>query len=102
MAIGIAAACQHAPRARYAATIEKIEDEDGAHYTPGRGRTPLTRVQFRSASYGVFSILVPGIYSETDYGGIGDSVTFEGPARFPMEGALWFEQLRGYAVSARK
>lgn len=92
-----------ASRSSWTATIIKIEEEPGQHFSLYAGAQPLYCIYLRPTSSSSeqknsLRILVLGRYLTETYGGIGDLVELSYPGPPPIDQKLWFEQLAAYTV----
>ena len=88
-------------RVRIWLAIERIDDASGEHYLPPRGRIPQSKLRCRATTGKVFSLLVPGVYAESAYGAVGDTVAFFGRPGLLSDDLVHFDELRQYAVMDR-
>lgn len=106
LSLALLAGCGHevSSPTQYYAVIERIEDVPGQHYTPERGKEPLScihlylcdaRGEHRMSRLGVF---VFGLYRPAEFGEAGDWVAFQIADNLPLRDELWIEQLTGYRV----
>jgi hypothetical protein len=87
----------------YVATIARIEERAGEHYSPTRGARPLHCVYLELEAgdrvrKATLKVLVLDDYSSARYGARGDTVSFRSRQALPVARDLWWDELDGYRV----
>ena len=92
------------PSRMHLAVIERIDEQEGTHFSPTAGLKPLFRIRLRLAGGSrnrgtdVLDVMLLDLYSAEAYGDVGDTVSFSYPGKLPIAGVVWFEQLNSYRI----
>lgn len=87
----------------YLATIARVEERAGEHYSPTRGARPLYCLHLKLDASdrrrkATFKVLILDHYSAAHHGTAGDTVSFRSRQVLPVVRDLWWDELDGYRV----
>ena len=100
----LAGCAQIAEPRTYLATIARVEERAGEHYSPTRGSRPLYCLHLELDAgdrrrKATMKVLLLDEYSATQHGRVGDTVSFRSRQELPIVRDLWWNELDGYRVT---